>query len=291
MFFQQMVNGLLLGSTYSLIALGFTLMLGVLGLLNFAHGEAFMISAYVGFTFATVFKLPFEVAALAGTLSAGIISVLIYYLSFAFVKRQYMAAPVLSTIGVAILLQTAATRIWGSDIRPFPEPFGKDALELGPVLVSSVQIGIMAAAFVLMAGFYVFLKRSKLGKAMRAISESPTNASLLGVKVDRVILATFFISGMLAGIAGILIGLAFHNLTPFMGMNVLLKAMTVMILGGLGNAIGAMVGGLIIGIVETVSAGYWGVSWRDGLVFVILILVLVFKPSGLFGTRQHEEKI
>ncbi len=291
MFFQQIVNGVLLGSTYSLLALGFTLMLGVLGLLNFAHGEAFMISAYVGFTFATVFKLPFAVAAVAGALSAGIISVIIYYLSFAFVKREFMAAPVLSTIGVAILLQTAATRIWGSDVRPFPEPFGQDAVEMGPVLVSLVQIGIMLTAFVLMAAFYAFLKWNKLGKAMRAISESPTNASLLGIRVERVTLLTFFISGVLAGIAGILIGLAFHAVTPFMGMNVLLKAMTVMILGGLGNAIGAMVGGLIIGLVETFSVGYWAASWRDALVFVILILVLIFKPSGLFGTRQHEEKI
>lgn len=291
MFFQQIVNGVLLGSTYSLLALGFTLMLGVLGLLNFAHGEAFMISAYVGFTFATVFKLPFEVAAVAGTLSGGIISVIIYYVSFAFVKRGYMAAPVLSTIGVAMVLQSAATRIWGSDLRPFPEPFGQDALELGPILVSSVQIGIMLVAFILMGAFYAFLRWSKLGKAMRAISESPTNSSLLGIKVHRVILVTFFISGMLAGIAGILIGLAFHALTPYMGINVLLKAMTVMILGGLGNAIGAMVGGLIIGLVETFTVGYWSASYRDALVFVILILVLIFKPSGLFGTRQHEEKI
>ncbi len=291
MFFQQIVNGVLLGSTYSLIALGFTLMLGVLGLLNFAHGETFMVAAYVGFTFVTLFKLPFEVAVVAGTLSAGVISVAVYYLSFAFVKRQYMAAPVLSTIGVAMLLQTVATRIWGSEVKPFPEPFGQDALTVGPVLVSSVQIGIMVVAFVLMAGFYIFLRRSRLGKAMRAISESPTHASLLGVQVERVILSTFFISGMLAGIAGILIGLAFHNITPFMGTNVLLKAMTVMILGGLGNAIGAMVGGLIVGVVETLSTGYWAATYRDALVFVILILVLVFKPSGLFGTRQHSEKI
>ncbi len=291
MFFQQIVNGLLLGSTYSLTALGFTLMLGVLGLLNFAHGEAFMISAYVGFTFAVLFKLPFEVAAIAGTLSAGAISVIIYYVSFAFVKREYMAAPILSTIGVAMLLQTVATRFWGSDIRPFPEPFGQDAVEVGPVLVSSVQIGTMLAAFALMAGFYVFLSRAKLGKAMRAISESPMHAALLGIRVEKTILATFFISGMLAGIAGILIGLIFHNLTPYMGTSVLLKAMTVMILGGLGNAIGAMAGGLIIGIVETFSVGYLGASWRDALVFVILILVLVLKPSGLFGTRQHEEKL
>jgi len=290
-FFQQIVNGVLLGSTYSLIALGFTLMLGVLGLLNFAHGETFMVAAYVGFTFVTLFKLPFEVAVVAGTLSAGVISVAVYYLSFAFVKRQYMAAPVLSTIGVAMLLQTVATRIWGSEVKPFPEPFGQDALTVGPVLVSSVQIGIMVVAFVLMAGFYIFLRRSRLGKAMRAISESPTHASLLGVQVERVILSTFFISGMLAGIAGILIGLAFHNITPFMGTNVLLKAMTVMILGGLGNAIGAMVGGLIVGVVETLSTGYWAATYRDALVFVILILVLVFKPSGLFGTRQHSEKI
>lgn len=291
MFFQQIVNGLLLGSTYSLIALGFTLMLGVLGLLNFAHGEAFMISAYVGFTIATLLKLPFGVAVVAGTVSAGIIAVVVYYVSFAFVKRQYMAAPVLSTIGVAMLLQTVATRIWGSDVRAFPEPFGTDSLTIGPILVSSVQAGIMVVAFILMIGFYVYLKKSRLGKAMRAISESPTHASLLGVKVERVILSTFFISGMLAGIAGILIGLAFHNLTPAMGTNVLLKAMTVMILGGLGNPVGAMVGGLIVGVVETFSVGYWAASYRDGLVFVILILVLVFKPSGLFGTRQHDEKI
>jgi branched-chain amino acid transport system permease protein len=291
MFFQQLVNGLLLGSTYSLIALGFTLMLGVLGLLNFAHGEVFMISAYVGFTFATAFKLPFAVAAAAGTLAGGILAVAIYYVSFAFVKREYFAAPILSTIGVAMVLQMAATRIWGSDIRPFPEPFGQDAYQVGPVLVSSVQIGIMLVAFLIMVGFYILLKRSKLGKAMRAISESPTRAALLGVKVERVILVTFFISGMLAGIAGILIGLAFHALTPFMGLNVLLKGITVMILGGLGNVVGAMVGGLIIGLVETFSVAYWAASYRDALVFLILILVLILKPSGLFGTRQHEERM
>ena len=291
MFAQQLVNGILLGSTYALVALGFTLLLGVLGLLNFALGETFMLGAFVGLILLTALKVPLAVALVGAMVTGAALSVLVYFISFRMVRKEYFAAPILSTIGVGIMLTAGATRLWGSEHRAFPDVIPFNFYDLGPFEISLPQIVIMAVATGLMVGLYLLVAHTKLGMAIRAIAESPRTAALMGVPVERVILATFVLSGALAGAAGVLTGMVFATINPFIGFNATLKGMTVMVLGGLGNIPGAMLGGLLIGMLETLSVAYVSATFRDAFVFAILIAVLVLRPQGLLGTRIHEERV
>jgi len=288
---QQVVNGLLLGSTYALVALGFTLVLGVLGLLNFALGETFMVGAFVGLILLTALKVPLAVALLGAMATGAALSVVVYVVSFRMVRKEYFAAPILSTLGVGTVLSAGAAKIWGSEHRAFPDVLPFDFYDLGLVEVSLPQVVIMLLATGLMAALYLLVTRTKMGMAIRAIAESPQTASLLGVPVERLILLTFVLSGALAGAAGVLTGMVFHTINPFIGFNATLKGMTVMVLGGLGNIPGAMLGGLLIGMIETLSVAYVSATFRDALVFAILIAVLLLRPQGLLGTRTHEERV
>ncbi|HTD79180.1 MAG TPA: branched-chain amino acid ABC transporter permease [Chloroflexota bacterium] len=291
MFLQQLVNGVLLGSTYALIALGFTLVLGVLGLLNFALGETFMLGAFAGLLLLTSVKLPFALALLGAMATGAALAVVVYVVSFRAVKKEFMAAPILSTIGVGIMLSAVATRIWGSEQRAYPDAIPYTYFDLGAVEIAFPDLIIVGLAVALMAALSLTLTRTKLGLAMRAIAENPRTAALLGVPVEEVIIFTFVVSGALAGASGVLTGMVFHTINPFMGFNATLKGMTIMVLGGLGNVPGAMLAGLGIGLIETLSVAYGSATFRDALVFGLLIAALVFRPQGLLGTRIHEERV
>ena len=291
MLLQQLVNGVLLGSTYALIALGFTLVLGVLGLLNFALGETFMLGAFVGLMLLTALPVPFPLA-LAGAMAAGaVLSVVVYFVSFRAVKKEFMAAPILSTVGVGIMLSAIAARIWGSEQRAFPDTIPYDFYQVGPVEIALADVVIVGLAVAIMAALYLTLTRTRTGLAMQAIAENPRTAALLGVNVEWVILFTFCVSGALAGAAGVMTGLVFHTINPFIGFNATLKGMSIMVLGGLGNVPGAMLAGLGIGLLETLSVAYGSATFRDALVFLLLVLALVFRPQGLLGTRTQEERL
>jgi branched-chain amino acid transport system permease protein len=290
-FLQQLVNGVLLGSTYALIALGFTLVLGVLGLLNFALGETFMLGAFAGLMLLTAVQLPFVVALLGAMATGAALSVVVYVVSFRAVKKEFMAAPILSTIGVGTVLSAGATRIWGSEQRAYPDAIPYTFFDLGPVEIALPDLIIVGLAVVLMAALSLVIARTRLGLAMRAIAENPRTSALLGVPVEWVIVFTFVVSGALAGASGVLTGLVFHTVNPFMGFNATLKGMTIMVLGGLGNVPGAMLAGLGIGLIETLSVAYGSATFRDALVFGLLIAALVFRPQGLLGTRTHEERV
>ena len=291
MLLQQLVNGVLLGSTYALLALGLTLVLGVLGLLNLAVGETMMVSAFVGLLLLTQLQAPFPVALAAAIAVGTAVSVMTYFVSFRAVKKEYFTAPILSTIGIGIVLSNLASRVWGSDSRSFPDALPFEPHRVGPVELSVGQVVIILLAVALMGGLYAVVVRTRLGMAIRAISENPRTAALLGVPVERVILVTFALGGALVGAAGVLTGLVFHTINPYSGFDATLLGMTVMVLGGLGNVPGAMLGGLLIGLVETLSVAYVSATFRDALVFLILIGVLVFRPQGLLGTRTHEERV
>lgn len=288
LFLQQIFNGVLIGSTYALVALGFTLVLGTLDLLNFAHGETIMFSAYVGLL-ALLGSGGSLTAALAIAVIAGaVLAAATYFGSFRWVSKKHWTAPALSTVGVGLILQTGATRLWGTDQKPVPDPLGDANLTIGPVVVGLSHLVILAVTIALMVALHLLLKYSRLGKAMRAVAENHVAASLLGVPVDRTIAWTFLISGVLAGAAGILTSLVYHTLTPFIGLNILLKGMTGMVIGGLGNVQGAMVGGLVVGLLEVFAVSYLSSSYQDVIVFAALIAVLMFKPAGLFGIQMRE---
>jgi branched-chain amino acid transport system permease protein len=206
------------------------------------------------------------------------------------VSKDYPLAQLISSIGVTIVLQNMAIYIFGGQQVAFPETIKQELYRIGPVTISSVQIFILVVALMLMVFLWLFIERSKMGRAIRATAENHETAALLGVNVNRVVLVTFIIASSIAGVAGVLDGLKNSNVSPFMGLEVAVKGLVVMLLGGLGNVTGAMIAGLLLGMVEILSAAYIGTTERDFVTFAILILILLYRPSGLFGTRTIEER-
>lgn len=285
---QQVVNGVLLGATFALIALGFNLVVGAMGRLNFALGETAMVAAMIGAVLMDSTALPFVVSLLAAVAAGAVIATATYLVSFRYVSGAYPMASILSSLGVGIVLSAAVTRIMGSEQRRVPDLLPDVRPRIGPVTVSGAQLVIFAVALLLTAGLYYFLERTLWGTAIRGVSDDATTCGLLGVPVQRVILVTFGISGVLAGAAGLLTGLAYHTVSPFDGFATTLTALMVIVLGGLGSVTGAIVAALATGIIETLSVAYLSATLRDLLVFILVGIVLVLRPQGLMGRRAEE---
>jgi branched-chain amino acid transport system permease protein len=290
MLYQQLINGLMLGASYSLVAIGYTLIFGVLNLLYFAHGEVFMVGAFVGLFIVTLLHTNIYVALIGATIACAALGAFAFFVAVRPVPKNRPLAPLISTIGLTIVLQNLAVYIFGGQQFSFPETIKQTLHHFGPVTISSTQIFILGVALVLMVALWLFIERSKLGRAMRAVAENHETAALLGVDVNRVILLTFVIGSGIAGIAGVLDGLKNSSVSPFMGLGAAVKGLIVMLLGGLGNLPGAMIAGLMLGLIEILSAAYIGTTERDFFSFLILILILLYKPTGLFGTRTAEQR-
>jgi branched-chain amino acid transport system permease protein len=290
MIYQQLINGLMLGASYSLIAIGYTLIFGVLNLLYFAHGEVFMVGAFVGLYLVIFAGANIYVAMLGAMIACGALGILAFFVSVRPVRKDRPLAPLISTIGLTIVLQNLAVYLLGGQQVAFPETIRQELYRLGPVTISSVQIFILATAVTLMVLLWLFIERTKMGRAIRATAENHETAALLGVDVNRVVLVTFMIGSGIAGIAGVLDGIKNSGISPFMGLAAAVKGLIVMLLGGLGNVPGAMVAGLLLGMIEILSAAYIGTTERDFFSFLILILILLYRPTGLFGTRTADER-
>ena len=289
MFAQQLFNGIMLGSTYAVIAVSFTLLMGVLNMLNFAIGEVFMLGAIFGLAFVKM-GLSIYVAFPLAMLCTGCVSLVIERFSFRPFRNAPPLVPLLSTIGFSILLQNTAENIWGSERAQFPQWMEPESFHVGPVFVSSTELIILGAAVVLVVGLDLFVQKTRTGRGMRAIAENTETASILGVDANRIISAAFFVSGALAGASGILFGLSFSIVSPFMGMEPGIKGIAAMIVGGMGNIRGAIVGGMLIGIIEVVSVGYFGALAKDFAVYGALFMALVIRPQGILGTLQSERE-
>lgn len=297
-FVQQVINGLMLGGSYALIAIGYTLIFGVLNLLHLAHGEVFMIGCYIGLTLVTVTMsqfglLPIWVVLIGAMIGAGIVGIVVYLIAFwPLGPRQLHITPLITTLAIVYVLQESAIKIWGSEQTSFPivmfDHLQRFDVQVGNFRFTFVQMFIIGASIALMVGLYFFVEKAKMGKAMRACAENTMTARLLGVNVHWVTVWTFGISSALAGAGGVLVGLA-YNITPLMGVSFGLKGLVIMLFGGAGNIVGAMVAALILGMIETMSVAYLVPAWKDGFAFGILVLILVFKPSGLFGSRLQIE--
>jgi branched-chain amino acid transport system permease protein len=288
---QQLVNGIMLGSAYSLIAIGYTLVFGVLHLVHLAHGEVFMIGAFAGLM-AVQWTGGGTFTALAAAIAvAAVVGMLVELLAVRPIRARkgHALAPMISTIGVGIVLQELATRAFGAEQVGFPHRMESAAWHFGPVTLTSIQLTILAISLVLMVGLHLFVTRTTLGMAMRATAESALISHTLGIRTDRIVLLTFAIASGLGGAAGVLVGMSFNSISPFMGTDMGLKGMAAMLLGGLGNIYGAMLGGLIIGVVEVSSVAYLSSSYRDAFAFLIIIAVLLLRPRGIFGARHHVE--
>lgn len=290
MLYQQLINGLMLGASYSLVAIGYTLIFGVLNLLYFAHGEVFMVGAFVGLFLVMYAGANIYVALVGAMIACAILGALAFFVAVRPVPKDRPLAPLISTIGLTIILQNLAIYVFGGKQFSFPETIHQALYHVGPVTISSVQLFILGVAIALMVTLWLFIERTKLGRAMRAVAENHETAALLGVNVNRVVLITFIIGSGIAGIAGVLDGLKNSSVSPFMGLGAAVKGLIVMLLGGLGNVPGAMIAGLLLGMIEILSAAYIGTTERDFFSFLILILILLYRPTGLFGTRTAEQR-
>ncbi|MHB8170528.1 MAG: branched-chain amino acid ABC transporter permease [Thermincolia bacterium] len=288
---QQLVNGLMLGSMYSLIAIGYTLVFGLLHLLNLAHGEIFMIAGFIGLFLAAIFDLPVWLTVMGSMLGAGLLGLLLEVVCFRKVKKDFPLAPVVSTLAFGLILVTLATNLVGSEPQVFPANIAMKDFQVGPLLISSVQVIILGVSIILMGGLAYVIQKTKLGRSMRAMAENPAAAKLLGVDVAKLTMMTFFISAVLAGAAGILIGIRIGKISPFIGSIMGLKGLAVMVIGGLGNIYGAMVGGLIIGVAEVMVITFGSAAYSDAVVWGILVLIVIFKPNGLFGSKVQTERV
>jgi branched-chain amino acid transport system permease protein len=279
---QQLVNGLTLGAVYTLIALSFSLVMGILGVLNLAIAELFMLGGYFGFA-AVLAKLPLPVALLAGMAGAALVAAVIEKVGYQPFRDAPVVTPMLSTLGFSIILQNVATNIWGSDPLQLPDEVLSARFTLGPVSVSAMQLTVMGATVLLVALLAFVVQRTSLGRALRAVAENRDVARLLGVSAGPLTLLAFMLSGALAGAAGVLIGLHYAAITPYIGVEVGLKAIAVMVVGGTKRIWGALIAGPLIGVAEVMTTAYGGSQIRDFVVYGLMIAILLLRPRGLLG--------
>jgi branched-chain amino acid transport system permease protein len=313
LFIQLLVNGLTLGSLYALIALGYSMVYGILKLLNFAHGDVYMVGAFVGYGVLSAFGGPLSpnlaltplivLMFLGAMLGSGLLGVVIERFAYRPLREAPRIAPLISALGVSFLLQNSVLLLFGAQFRTYnsfqlgtPNP---ELFEPGPLIdpvfvvagvnVQRIQILVFAVTAALMVALTFLVARTRIGKAMRATAYDREAAAMMGIDVDRVIASTFFIGSMLAGAAGVMFGLLFSQVFHFMGVLAGLKGFTAAVVGGIGSIPGAMLGGLVVGLTEAFAAGYLGGRWSDLIVFGILIFVLLVRPSGLLGTRAIQK--
>ena len=287
--FQQLVNGLSLGSIYALIALGYTMVYGIIKLINFAHGDVMMVGAYSGWFAITVLHLPFLPALLFSMISCALLGVLIERIAYKPLRNASRIAALITAIGVSLFLEYGGMLLVTAQVRTYPPVFPETMYIVGGVYFKYGDIVMLITSFVLMALLHFTVQYTKVGKAMRAVSFDKEAALLMGINTNNIISFTFAIGSALAAAAGVLMGVYFNTIDPLMGIIPGLKAFVAAVLGGIGIIPGAMVGGLMLGLIESIVSGFGASTWRDAVAFLILILVLIVKPSGLFGKNVREK--
>ncbi|MDT2865992.1 branched-chain amino acid ABC transporter permease [Vagococcus carniphilus] len=287
--FQQLVNGLSLGSIYALLALGYTMVYGIIKLINFAHGEVYMMGAFVGYFVTNQFKLGLIPTLLIAMAVCSVLGVLIEYLAYRPLRNSTRIAALITAIGVSFLIQSLMIYFIGADTRPFPQMVQNKNYDLGLFTISNIQLMILTTSVVLMILLQFIVKYTKMGKAMRAVSVDADAAQLMGINVNHTISFTFAIGSSLAAAGGILIGLYYNSIDPMMGVAPGLKAFIAAVFGGIGIIPGAALGGFVIGIIETFVSALGFTAYRDAVVYGILIIVLLVRPAGLLGKNVKEK--
>lgn len=296
-FLQQLVNGITWGSVYALIALGYTMVYGILRLINFAHGDVYMLGAFMGLYATRWFKAaedpnPFKavLVLLTSMLLCALIGMVIEQFAYKPVRRSPRLSALITAIGVSLLLENGGLLLFGADPKFFPQIVPSRNIALGGgVVVSNQQLIVIVVSLVLMFALRMLVLHTRVGKAMQAVSHNHMAASLMGISVDRIITFTFMIGSALAAAAGVLVALQSPKIEPLMGIMPGLKAFVAAVLGGIGNIPGAVVGGLVMGIAEVLVTGYLSPTYRDAIAFVLLILILLLRPAGIFGKAVTEK--
>ena len=298
LFFQQLTNGLAVGGIYALIALGYTMVYGVLKLINFAHGDLFTIGAYLGLTLLTGFGLSnylgsfgvIVVLAIMVTGLVGVIGVLLERVAYRPLRQANRLSAVVSALGASIFFQNAVMLIYGARYKVYPHDIlPKIAINVMGLNIPLIRILLLAASLIMMVVLYLFIQKTRIGTAIRAAAIDQRASKLMGINVNRVIMIVFMIGPALGGAAGLMVGLYYGQINFTMGWLYGLKAFTAAILGGIGNIPGAMVGGLLLGVIEALSAAYISTAWKDAIAFCVLIIILIVRPTGLLGERVAEK--
>ncbi len=286
-----MVNGLTLGSVYALIALGYTMVYGILEMINFAHGEIYMIGSYLCIIFLGIFTafglteshlfLSLFLAAILSAVMCGGYAMAMERIAYRPIRSAHRLSPLISALGVSIFLQNYVMLTQGSSDKVFPHLFSISSNQIGGFPITPIQFCIIASAVLLMAGLHLFVRKTRLGKAMRAVAQDKIMAALCGIPIDRVIVVTFVVGSALAAMAGMMVSVYYGVTNFYIGYVAGIKAFTAAVLGGIGNIPGAMLGGVLLGMTESLGAAYISSEFKDGFAFIILIGILIFRPSGL----------
>lgn len=288
--FQQLVNGISLGSIYALIALGYTMVYGIVKLINFAHGDVFMVGAFIGFYSITILDLSFFPALLISMAACAIFGVIIERIAYKPLRNATRIAALITAIGVSLLIENGMIFIRGAQLEAYPTNLlPSENINVFGVAIKSQSLLILGVSLVLMMILQIIVHKTKIGKAMRAVSYDAEAAKLMGINVNNTISATFAIGSALAGAAGVIFGTYYIKIEPLMGVLPGLKAFVAAVLGGIGIIPGAMVGGLLLGLIEALVSAAGFSLWRDAAAFVVLILILIFLPQGLFGKNKREK--
>ncbi|UOD34533.1 branched-chain amino acid ABC transporter permease [Deferribacteraceae bacterium V6Fe1] len=286
---KQLLNGITVGSIYSLIALGYTMVYGIIKLINFAHGDIYMVGAFIGLIVATQLTSNFIVVIVVAMALTAILGVLVEKVAYKPVRNSSRISALISAIGASIFISNLVVLINGPQREAYPQIFPEINFVIGGITISFLQIFIILVSIALMFGLYYIVHNTKMGVAMRAVSQNMTTARLMGINSDKVISFTFAIGSSLAAAAGVLVGTYYRAVDPLMGLLFGLKAFVAAVLGGIGSIPGAMVGGLVLGLAEVMGVAFISPSFRDAIAFGILIFILIVKPSGLFGKATKEK--
>ena len=288
-FFQQLVNAISIGSIYALIALGYTMVYGTIRLINFAHGEVYMMGAFFGFYLMNGLKMNFYLALICSMLFCALLGVVIERVAYKPLRRSTRVAALITAIGVSYLLQNAMIYYFGAETKAYPTALKVTAYKFFGITVTSKQLLILGVTLALMAALQMIVRYTKMGKAMRAVAVDEEAAQLMGINVDQVISFTFALGSGLAGIAGVLVGYYNNQMSATMGAAPGLKAFVAAVVGGIGSIPGAMVGGYLIGMLETFVSAFGGSSYKDAVVYALLFVILLVLPAGLFGKNVKEK--
>jgi len=286
---QQLINGISLGSIYALIALGYTMVYGIINLINFAHGDIYMIGAYIGFACTTFLGMGFIPALIVSMVSSAVLGVIVEKVAYKPIRKSTRIAALITAISVSLFLEYGMMYFVKPETRTFPEVLPSQNITLGNVIVNNKDIYIVIVTVVLMLVLQYIIHNTKTGMAMRATSMDSEAAKLMGISVDNTISATFALGSCLAGAAGVMVGVYYNSIDPLMGMMPGIKAFIAAVIGGIGIIPGAMFGGYLLGITETMVSAYGYSLYKDAVAFAILILMLLIKPKGLFGKNVREK--
>ena len=286
---QTLISGLSLGSIYALIALGYTMVYGIAKMLNFAHGDIIMVGAYAVITAVFTMGLPPFIAILISIALCALLGIVIEFLAYRPLRQAQPLAVLITAIGVSYLLQNLALLIYGSEQKAFPTIVALPTVRIGGVYIDGITLATLVVTAVIMVALSLFINKTRMGKAMRAVSEEKEAAELMGISVNRTITVTFAIGSALAGVAAIFYGAAYTYIRPTTGAMPGIKAFTAAMFGGIGSIPGAMLGGILLGVIEQLSKTYISTLWADAIVFGVLVVVLVVKPTGLLGKKISEK--